>query len=408
MSSLEWLVKVSMFKILTIIKKEMTDLVRDRRTMFFMIIFPALILPLIIGGGTKITTFVLKKEMDKTLTLAIVGEEYDFELIRFLKTQEKLNLVMDLEETALQGNILNESLDAAIVIPNTVQQNLKGYKSIELKLYFRSGKGENLKERRLNEILERYFLPIKELRYLELKLDKEVFEPYYITKIDVATEQEKFGKTIGTFLPYIFLLFCFSGAMYPALDLGAGEKERGTLETILTSPASQIEILSGKFIVVSIFGIMSVIFGLIGMLAAVKLNPGIPEEIISIAMNILGFKPVLLILTLLIPIALFFASFLLSVSFYAKTFKEAQSIMGPLNMLIVFPIMIGLMPGITLSVSTAWIPILNVSLAMNDIIAGTLSWPLYAEVMLSLLFFTGLSMWMSVKFISREEVIFRG
>ena len=397
-----------MFKILTIIKKEMTDLVRDRRTMFFMIIFPALILPLIIGGGTKITTFVLKKEMDKTLTLAIVGEEYDFELIRFLKTQEKLNLVMDLEETALQGNILNESLDAAIVIPNTVQQNLKGYKSIELKLYFRSGKGENLKERRLNEILERYFLPIKELRYLELKLDKEVFEPYYITKIDVATEQEKFGKTIGTFLPYIFLLFCFSGAMYPALDLGAGEKERGTLETILTSPASQIEILLGKFIVVSTFGIMSVIFGLIGMLAAVKLNPGIPEEIISIAMNILGFKPVLLILTLLIPIALFFASFLLSISFYAKTFKEAQSIMGPLNMLIVFPIMIGLMPGITLSVSTAWIPILNVSLAMNDIIAGTLSWPLYAEVMLSLLFFTGFSMWMSVKFISREEVIFRG
>jgi len=397
-----------MFKILTIIKKEMTDLVRDRRTMFFMIIFPALILPLIIGGGTKITTFVLKKEMDKTLTLAIVGEEYDFELIRFLKTQEKLNLVMDLQETVLQGNILNESLDAAIVIPNTVQQNLKGYKSIELKLYFRSGKGENLKERRLNEILERYFLPIKELRYLELKLDKEVFEPYYITKIDVATEQEKFGKTIGTFLPYIFLLFCFSGAMYPALDLGAGEKERGTLETILTSPASQIEILSGKFIVVSIFGIMSVIFGLIGMLAAVKLNPGIPEEIISIAMNILGVKPMLLILTLLIPIALFFASFLLSISFYAKTFKEAQSIMGPLNMLIVFPIMIGLMPGITLSVSTAWIPILNVSLAMNDIIAGTLSWPLYAEVMLSLLFFTGFSMWMSVKFISREEVIFRG
>jgi sodium transport system permease protein len=397
-----------MFKILTIIKKEMTDLVRDRRTMFFMIVFPALILPLIIGGGTKITTFVLKKEMDKTLTLAIVGEEYDFELISFLKTQEKLNLVMDLEETVLQGNILNESLDAAIVIPNTVQQNLKGYKSIELKLYFRSGKGENLKERRLNEILERYFLPIKELRYLELKLDKEVFEPYYITKIDVATEQEKFGKTIGTFLPYIFLLFCFSGAMYPALDLGAGEKERGTLETILTSPASQIEILLGKFIVVSTFGIMSVIFGLIGMLAAVKLNPGIPEEIISIAMNILGVKPMLLILTLLIPIALFFASFLLSISFYAKTFKEAQSIMGPLNMLIVFPIMIGLMPGITLSVSTAWIPILNVSLAMNDIIAGTLSWPLYAEVMLSLLFFTGFSMWMSVKFISREEVIFRG
>tara|TARA_B110000467_G_scaffold52200_1_gene47788 strand:- start:828 stop:2021 length:1194 start_codon:yes stop_codon:yes gene_type:complete len=397
-----------MFKIFTIIKKEMRDLVRDRRTMFFMIVFPAVILPLIIGGSTMLTTFVLKKEMDKTLTVAIVGEEYDIELIRFLETQKKLILLMDLEAAVLQENILNESIDAAIVIPNSVQQNLRSHKSIELKLYFRSGKGENLKERRLNRILEGYFSPIQESRYLSLNLDKEVFEPYYITKIDVASEQEKFGKTIGTFLPYMFLLFCFSGAMYPALDLGAGEKERGTLETILTSPASQIEILTGKFVVVSIFGIMSVIFGLMGMLAAVKLNSDIPEEIVSIAMTILGAKPVVLILSLLIPIALFFASFLLSISFYAKTFKEAQSIMGPLNILIIFPIMIGLMPGITLNVSTAWVPILNVSLAMNDIISGTLSWPLYAEVMLSLLFFTGCSMWLSVKFVSREEVIFRG
>ena len=386
----------------------MRDLVRDRRTMFFMIVFPAVILPLIIGGSTMLTTFVLKKEMDKTLTVAIVGEEYDIELIRFLETQKKLILLMDLEAAVLQENILNESIDAAIVIPNSVQQNLRSHKSIELKLYFRSGKGENLKERRLNRILEGYFSPIQESRYLSLNLDKEVFEPYYITKIDVASEQEKFGKTIGTFLPYMFLLFCFSGAMYPALDLGAGEKERGTLETILTSPASQIEILTGKFVVVSIFGIMSVIFGLMGMLAAVKLNSDIPEEIVSIAMTILGAKPVVLILSLLIPIALFFASFLLSISFYAKTFKEAQSIMGPLNILIIFPIMIGLMPGITLNVSTAWVPILNVSLAMNDIISGTLSWPLYAEVMLSLLFFTGCSMWLSVKFVSREEVIFRG
>ena len=73
-----------MFKIFTIIKKEMRDLVRDRRTMFFMIVFPAVILHLIIGGSTMLTTFVLKKEMDKTLTVAIVGEEYDIELIRFL------------------------------------------------------------------------------------------------------------------------------------------------------------------------------------------------------------------------------------------------------------------------------------------------------------------------------------
>ena len=96
------------------------------------------------------------------------------------------------------------------------------------------------------------------------------------------------------------------------------------------------------------------------MLAAVKLNFDIPDEIITIAITILGFKPVFLMLSLLLPIALFFASFLLSISFYAKTFKEAQSIMGPLNLIVILPIAIGMMPGIILEPSTAWIPILNV------------------------------------------------
>jgi sodium transport system permease protein len=196
--------------------------------------------------------------------------------------------------------------------------------------------------------------------------------------------------------------------MYPALDLGAGEKERGTLETILTSPASQLEILTGKFIVVSSFGIMSVIFGLLGMLGAVKLNSDIPPELITVAMTILGMKPVVLMLSLLIPIALFFAAFLLTVSFYAKTFKEAQSIMGPLNFMIIIPILVGTFPGIILEPSTAWIPILNVSLAMNDIIAGTITLPLYLEVFASLFIFTGCSILIAVRFVSREDVIFRG
>ena len=397
-----------MYRIFTIIKKELRDLVRDRRTMFFMIVFPAVIIPFLIGGVSKLTISIMKKEMDKTLTIAIVGEEYDLTLVEFIRNQDKLILITTLSEHQIKSQILDEMIDGAIVIPNNAREYLSEKKQVELKHYFRSGKGENINENRLNRILEDYFSPLIEARYQSFSLDKAVFEPYVIFKIDVATEQERFGKTIGTFLPYMFLLFCFSGAMYPALDLGAGEKERGTLETILTSPASQLEILTGKFIVVSFFGVMSVIFGLMGMLAAVNLNSEIPAEIITIAMTILGAKPIFLMLSLLFPIALFFAAFLLSISFYAKTFKEAQSIMGPLNILIIIPIMIGMMPGITLEASTAWIPILNVSLAMNDIIAGTLSLSLYVEVMLSLLFFTGLSMWMSVKFVSREEVIFRG
>ena len=397
-----------MFKIFTVIRKEITDLLRDRRTMFFMIVFPSILIPLIIGGFSKFTSTMIKKEMDKKLRIAIIGSEFDEKLISYLSKDKKLKLINFLEELELEKNILNQTIDAGIVIPNDTQEKYQQMKPVDLKLFFRSAKGENINERRINDILDEYYAQILESRYIKLKIDKEFLKPFSLEKIDVASNQEKFGKTIGTFLPYLFLILCFTGAMYPALDLGAGEKERGTLETILTSPANKIEILSGKFIVVSIFAMMSVLFGLLGMLFAVKINTQIPQEIVSVAINILGAKPVILMLSLLIPIALFFSSFLLAVSFYARTFKEAQSIMGPLNMLIIVPIMIGLMPGVSLNVSTAWIPILNVSLAMNDIIAGTLSWTLYFEVMFSLLFFTFCSIWLSVKFISREEVIFRG
>lgn len=397
-----------MFRIFTIIQKELKDLVRDRRTMFFMVVFPAVIIPLLLAGIPKLTIKLMKGEIEKTLNIAVLGGEFDEQLVEFLKSKERITIISEIPEEQIQELILSDSLDGGIVIPENTLASLKKNIPVELKHYFRSGKSKNISEKRILDILNLYFSPIIENRFHSLELNKTIFEPYAITKIDVASEQEKFGKTIGTYLPYMFLLFCFSGAMYPALDLGAGEKERGTLETILTSPANQIEILSGKFIVISFFGIMSVIFGLVGIFIAIKMNSDIPQEIISVALNILGPKPILLMLSLLFPIALFFASFLLSISFYAKSFKEAQSIMGPLNLIIILPIMIGLMPGITLDATTALIPILNVSLAMNDIIAGTLSFPLYLEVMLSLLFFTALSMWVSVKFVSKESVIFRG
>ena len=397
-----------MDRIISIVKKEFIDLTRDRRTMFFMFIFPAIIIPLLF---TAIPTFIkslASKEMDKTLTIAVVGKEFDMELMDFLEKQEKLTVLTNFKENELEKQISDEILDGALVIPSNANYNLEKNIPIEIKLYFRSSKGENFEEKRINSILETFFEPIINKRYESFRIVKETFIPYRVKKVDIASDREKFGKTIGTFLPYMFLIFCFSGAMYPALDLGAGEKERGTLETILTSPASQIEILCGKFIVVSSFGVLSVVFGLLGLLAAVKINADIPAEMINVAMNILGLKPVILMLSLLIPIALFFGALLLAVSFYAKTYKEAQSIMGPLNFMIIIPILIGTFPGIVLDPMTAWIPILNVSLAMNDIIAGTITFPLYVEVFLSLLIFTILSIFIAIRFVSREDVIFRG
>jgi sodium transport system permease protein len=112
-------------------------------------------------------------------------------------------------------------------------------------------------------------------------------------------------------------------------------------------------------------------------------------------------------MSLLVPLAVFFAAGLLSISIFARSFKEAQSLMTPLSIVVIMPVVIGLMPGIKLDATTALIPVLNVSLASKDIIAGTISYGLMAEVYGSLVVLAALSLYGCARWFGRESTIFR-
>ena len=227
-------------------------------------------------------------------------------------------------------------------------------------------------------------------------------------EVDIATTQEKFGKAIGGFLPYIFVIFCFIGIMYPAIDLAAGEKERGTLETLLTTPVGRFEILLGKFGVVVLTGIGSALISIVGLYIGIRQAGDIPPEIMEVILSVLKPETIGMLISLLLPLTMFFAGLLLSLSMFAKTFKEAQSIITPANFLVIIPVAIGLIPGIELNTTTAFIPVLNVSLATKGIISGTINYALLAEVYASLIILAGLSLFVSSKLFMRESVIFRG
>ena len=119
------------------------------------------------------------------------------------------------------------------------------------------------------------------------------------------------------------------GAMYPALDLGAGEKERGTLETILSSPASRLDIVLGKFLVVLLAAFLTAFLALGGMAVGIQRIPDIPPEVLIVINGVLNLKTIGLIMTLVLPVTAFFSAMLLGLSIYARSFKEAQSIVAP-------------------------------------------------------------------------------
>jgi sodium transport system permease protein len=159
--------------------------------------------------------------------------------------------------------------------------------------------------------------------------------------------------------------------------LFTGEKERGTIETLLTTPVPRWQLLFGKMGVVILSGLMASTFSLLGLFVSVEfLAKEQAPEIAAIVSEILSPSFIIMLYLLLFPLIVFFAGLMIPIAVRAKSFKEAQSIISPLNIVIILPAMVGFFPGVELNEVTALIPVVNIVLATKELIAGTLEWHL--------------------------------
>jgi len=394
-------------KFLTIAKKEVIDIFRDRRTIIMMVVVPLLLIPVLLGTVFKITKSMAEKASEKQLKVQIYGQEYAPDLYQAFADMDKVIILDQIPTDSIQSYIQQEFLDVAIHVDSDYKVNIAKNGQAKIRIQFKGTDSFGITKDRINGVLKKFENQIVSERMDRLNLKPEVVRAYNINYEDVASRQEKFGKIAGGWFPYVFIIFGFMGAMYPALDLGAGEKERGTLETILSSPASRLDIVLGKFLVVLLAAFLTAFLALGGMAVGIQQIPDIPPEVLIVINEVLNPKTIGLIMTLVLPVAAFFSAMLLGLSIYARSFKEAQSIVAPLNIVIIFPAVIGTLPGMELNAITSLIPVLNVSLASKDIIAGVIN-PLYmAEVYMSLFGFAGLAIFWCVKMFNWEKTIFR-
>ncbi len=394
-------------KFLTIAKKEVIDISRDRRTIIMMVVVPLFLIPVLLGTVLKITKSMAKKASEKQLKVQIYGQEYAPDLYQAFADMDKVIILDQIPTDSIQSYIQQEFLDVAIHVDSDYKVNIAKNGQAKIRIQFKGTDSFGITKDRINGVLKKFENQIVSERMDRLNLKPEVVRAYNINYEDVASRQEKFGKIAGGWFPYVFIIFGFMGAMYPALDLGAGEKERGTLETILSSPASRLDIVLGKFLVVLLAAFLTAFLALGGIAVGIQRIPDIPPEVLIVINEVLNPKTIGLIMTLVLPVAAFFSALLLGLSIYARSFKEAQSIVAPLNIVIIFPAVIGTLPGMELNAITSLIPVLNVSLASKDIIAGVIN-PLYmAEVYMSLFGFAGLAIFWCVKMFNWEKTIFR-
>jgi sodium transport system permease protein len=393
--------------IYSIFKKELVDVLRDRRTLMFMIIIPILITPLLVIGSIKFQEYQNKKSEDKVLKIALINDSNDFLIKQLLSEQKGVQVVEGISIDSLESGIKSDSLQGGLYIGKKFLKNISSNATGNVKIYFKSSDLMSKSKKRMQDALEGYKQETVRDRLNKLNIEDQLLEPLNVISIDMSTAKETLGKAIGGFIPYILVMFIFLGAMYPAIDLGAGEKERGSLETLLSSPATKFEITMGKLLVVSLAGMVSGLVSVLGISSSLFFIDKIPEQIRATILELINPFMIISIIILMIPIAIFFASMLLSISFYAKSFKEAQSLMGPLNMVILVPLFLSLGPGMEMDHSTALMPLINVGLLTKEILAGSVEPIYFIETLLSLLFFAAIGIRFSVYWFEKENTIFR-
>ena len=393
--------------IIAIFKKELTDVLRDKRTLFFMIVIPVIVMPLIFIGSIKFQEYQSKKSDEKILNIALINKTSDSQIRDYLLDQKGVYLLEDIDLDSLELGIKNDSLQGGLYIHENFISDISTNVMGKVEVYYKSSDLMSKAKNRINNALEIYKNEVVSERLSQFNVDKDLLEPLDIINKDISTKKETIGKAVGGLIPYMLVIFIFLGAMYPAIDLGAGEKERGSLETLLSSPATKFEITVGKLMVVSLAGMVSGLISVIGISVPFYFIGNIPDQIKSTVLEIISPFIIVSVIILMVPIAIFFASMLLSISFYARSFKEAQSLMGPLNIIIIVPLMLTLGPGIEIDHITALIPLINVGLLTKEILAGSAQPIYFIETLSSLLFFAAIGIRFSVYWFNKENTIFR-
>jgi len=372
------------------------------KALFSSIVLPALIIPVLILGVSKIQQHLNEGQNNRQLKIAIVNAPNAMDT---LFKDPKITVFKQANTTIAIDSVKAERYNAALVFDEKLATTSDSAGIGSVLIYYKST-DLGLKDRIMPK-LERYKAALVSARLKKLHLTDKLLSPIVLQEEDLASKRELIGVIASGFLPYIFIIFCFIGCMYPALDMITGEKEKGTIETLLTVPVPRFNILLGKILAIAMVGLCAAFMTISGMFLAFRLMNGIPKELLTPLNDILTLRFVLMLFGMLIPLSLFFASLLSAISIRANSLKEAQSYVIPMQFVVLIPAMIAILPGIRLSWQTVWIPILNIALATKDIVAGKILMTQYTAIVVSLIVFALIALQFSVRQFSKEGNILK-
>lgn len=388
-------------------RKELLDSLRDRRALLSMIVVPLVLMPLLLVGIGGLGFTLAERAHVQVVDVMVLGGERVPELLQGIDNLPTVRLVAPSDD--YRQLIGDKKLQAAVQLPLNFAESLAAGEVSKLTIYTYEGEPKSATAvRRIESFLEEVRTNTARERLRREGLPETLIDAFQFNRENVAPPERVTGALLGGLLPYILIMLCITGAIYPAIDLTAGEKERGTMETLLSSPVSRTTLVLGKFLVILTFSSVTALLavaalgGTLWVAVSFLQSTGALFELALSPLAILGF------FLLLLPVAALFSALLLALSLFARTFREAQTYVSPLLIIAVLPAGIALMPGVELTAAVVLIPVLNISLIGRDLLSGIYDWGYISAILISSSFYAALALWAAVKLFHREEVVFRG
>jgi sodium transport system permease protein len=380
-------------------RKELRDLLRDWRTIMSMIVVPAVIVPLIILGVLKIVNLTMK-EVPKVMLL---GGEGSPESVTALRRLNKFDLVPASPDYT--NLISTKKIRAAVEIPSDFDAAVEGARKTTIHIYTYDGEPKSMQVAvQLEEFFQHRREEMVRRRLLERHLPETLVTPFEVKRTNVASPKQVTGVVLGMILPYLMIVMCLAGAIYPSVDLTAGEKERGTLETLLSSPVARTHLVLGKGLVVLTASLATAALSLTSNGLALMFIHTDRFAKVPLVLDPLALARVCVVI---IPLAIFLSSLTIAVGLFARSSKEANTYLQPMLLLAIIPALVAALPGIDFNYGLAFVPILNMSLLCKELLTGTCHWGHVLVVFGSMTVYAALAVGAAVALFKRESVLFR-
>ncbi len=378
-----------------VFKKELLDTIRDKKTLLINIALPVIVWPLLTVFITQYSTIQTLRQNERVSKVVLIGDQISAfssailadDKIQSIKLKDQFNWELDLFEVqeesknvdfckyniklndAFKGSfktvesmIQDGQVDAIIVQQSKNIDKITATLNFRLMLLYDSTNPDSEQAaNRINNMLETVANNLINERINKAQINESLLKPFSYSINNVADQTKTMSNIIGRILPLILIFLIVIGGFYPAITMTAGEKEHGTLPTVLCTPITHIELLFGKYLAINVITIIGVAMNVTSISAVIYF--GMAAFPVNISPMILIY-----IFLSLIPISMLFSAMFMSVAMFANSFREGQNLLTPVTLLAVLPAYSALLPGMKLNLITAMIPGVNISLLIREIL----------------------------------------